>query len=1196
MKRIQSFFLFLMCMLLGSVHAQAVQYPEAGKKYQIIHSSGYLLTENGASLKISDVTGATNQVFEFVPVDGVQGAYYMKLQSTGKYILHDGSYTPKWVDDPTGNALAQFVIQDVDGTYIKFKNVSKGNYLGTDKNESNSGVYCDKGGNDGKHYWTLQEPVDPKDMLQESITSVKEFLQGISVGENVGDYPQEAVTAFQSVVTEAENAVNGDLQAVVDARKNLLAAFEILKGTKIAFVVKEGIDYFIQHSSLLILTKDGNAAKLTAPAATDEQKVRFIPVEGQVKVYYIQLTIDGAPYYLAKDNYNLKWVTETSAAGKFKFEMADEEKGLLKVKFTDTNRGLGVDDDPAKVGSSIYADKDGSVPKFQWSLVQIDPNMVFKDFLQNLIGQAQTLVDNSPIGNEGHQFPQEAADALNEAIAAATEALNSAGTQPEINAAVNALSAAIATFKASEITPMLNPKAGDKYRFAVAKYATKYLNNSGGSTGTTATFVAGDEGQLWEMSPVEGNKGTFIFRQGDVAMNENLAMVPVASATPFTLKYIQTTNGIDYFGVLNPNGKVLTFSSGNSATWQDFQTTNNAHQGIFTRANLPNDPNMTDLRAYVPTAQTQLDSKVYGSESGLWSIESRDSLTKVIGEAQIILDGNGNTQEEVNAMLTKLKGTVTWHGNQKITVRLEALQTALTQALAAKGAAVVGTQKGQYYPTVIDAFVSGPIADAQKALKITKQDEVDAATAKLLVDIDAFKAAAHADAVPVDRVLQEVIASAEAFCNSVVPGINKGDYSAASKDAFATAIATAKAAAVTQETLDALLAARATFESSILTVDRSALASAIAAAKKAIDKEVGDFNGQVPQQAIDEYQLAITAAEAVYPNLALTQKEIDVAINTLKEASIKFSAAVIVINFNALKTAISAAEKTMKDAESEKGEGPGYFPVSAFEVLQTAINAAKAVNGSSSVNQATVDQATQAMADAETAFKATRTPNDYSELNAKLTEADELIQNTPVGSNPGEISEYYVTKLLNTITYAEPMLQSTKQDDILMAARSLNKDIALFRKAIVKADITKLDAAIALAEEAIANTGVVTGEKYENLVKELSAAKGISAEPAVAQSVVDAQTDALNAAIQAYAPGTAISTVEWDDLSVFADNGILYIQSLPEKATVTVYDTAGQIVKNVMTEGNLEIALDSASYIVKIQIAGDVKTIRIVVK
>ena len=104
-------------------------------------------------------------------------------------------------------------------------------------------------------------------------------------------------------------------------------------------------------------------------------------------------------------------------------------------------------------------------------------------------------------------------------------------------------------------------------------------------------------------------------------------------------------------------------------------------------------------------------------------------------------------------------------------------------------------------------------------------------------------------------------AYAEASANI---GLDKGQYTQSACDAFRKFIDDFKAAP-TLEVMYTICDETAKFVAGKITVDRTALGTAIAEAQTVYDGlSIGEFNGQTPKEAADALAAAITAAKAVY--------------------------------------------------------------------------------------------------------------------------------------------------------------------------------------------------------------------------------------------------------------------------------------------------------------------------------------------
>lgn len=310
--------------------------------------------------------------------------------------------------------------------------------------------------------------------------------------------------------------------------------------------------------------------------------------------------------------------------------------------------------------------------------------------------------------------------------------------------------------------------------------------------------------------------------------------------------------------------------------------------------------------------------------------------------------------------------------------------------------------------------------------------------------------------VVLDRTaFNEALTKANDLLNAMQPGYLTGQYFQEDINAFRQLIASTRSAAnkaKDQETLNAITAqllldietARAKAHDHDY-MNHSELASAISAAEKSLASAVaGDLNGQYPAEAIQAYQTALNNAKTVNETAddQLTQAIIDQATSDLKQAAQVFAAAIVKINYTELSIQITAAQQALKDAESEKGDGPGKFPESAFTALQTEISKAQAMMKGHTHNQSGVDEETKTLSDAIDTFKASRVKNDYSLLEQYVAQAEELLKayaNGEITCDEEDI-EYLRASLAKNSVY----LNSTNQDDIDRAAKLMRRDVLLF--------------------------------------------------------------------------------------------------------------------------------------------------------
>jgi hypothetical protein len=109
-------------------------------------------------------TGEDNQRFLFSSVQGYPDRFNITIASLGQYMTRDNTaendYKLFWGSDPD-TEFAQFIIKRAgNGDYYTVQCVTPGptrtnSFLGTDDNVEFTGVWIDKNGKDGKHYWTV---------------------------------------------------------------------------------------------------------------------------------------------------------------------------------------------------------------------------------------------------------------------------------------------------------------------------------------------------------------------------------------------------------------------------------------------------------------------------------------------------------------------------------------------------------------------------------------------------------------------------------------------------------------------------------------------------------------------------------------------------------------------------------------------------------------------------------------------------------------------------------------------------------------------------------------------------------------------------------------------------------------------------------------------------------------------------------
>jgi ElaB/YqjD/DUF883 family membrane-anchored ribosome-binding protein len=127
---------------------------EVGTKYYIMHASNRFLTNTNNSVQIKNRDNSTAQQFVFE--EGINGTYSIRNVSSGTYLTSSGEYSMAFMQAPN-SSTARFKIDYAPNEehYVRLQVAEDNQFVGTDGTSDGKGVYSDKNGNDGKHYWHL---------------------------------------------------------------------------------------------------------------------------------------------------------------------------------------------------------------------------------------------------------------------------------------------------------------------------------------------------------------------------------------------------------------------------------------------------------------------------------------------------------------------------------------------------------------------------------------------------------------------------------------------------------------------------------------------------------------------------------------------------------------------------------------------------------------------------------------------------------------------------------------------------------------------------------------------------------------------------------------------------------------------------------------------------------------------------------
>ncbi|MDR2962663.1 MAG: cellulase family glycosylhydrolase [Bacteroidales bacterium] len=663
-------------------------------------------------------------------------------------------------------------------------------------------------------------------------------------------------------------------------------------------------------------------------------------------------------------------------------------------------------------------------------------------------------------------------DAETMALVAAYTAANTAKTattQAAVTAASNALTAALADFEAASLASVTKTVLNADIASAIVAHGNAVEGSANGqyAAGSKAIYSA----KIADAQAVSSNKCAL---QSEV----DAAAAALATAT---------------------------------------QTFNDAKVSV----------SITPLTDAIKAAEAVYSAAITDGTNGSYPAAEKSKLNTAIQAAVTKSTENNLSAQDVADAVAALNKAVSDFKASVISVDTQALDKAISDATALIAASTYGDEAGEY-PASAKTALEGALASAQgvKNSATLTSDQATAAAADLNEAIDLFKTRANA---LVKTALENAISTAEALYASTTEGTETGSYPAQARADFQTAINTAKAVLTTvSKNADvlsaaaALDAARTLYMNAVNGMNAQPLDDAITAAQKVLDDakaagEVGAEGGQHPQQAADDLQAAINAAQNALDN-ATSQSEITTAINNLDKAVSDFNKTVnvVVIDKDALAAAITAGEAAI--AGKVKGNGDGQYKAAVYDALASAISNGKTTNADDLATQAQVDARTAAINAAIEAF----VPNVVSKtaLIDLIAQANGLhdAANDQCSAN-GCYESGSKSTFKTAINTAQAVVDNAGADgdDIATAISNLESAIGIFngKKIDLQAAIDALLAKIAQAQAKLTDPAVKpgTGNGFYLQSKITALTNAIADAQAVADAAASTQSDLVAAGL-----------------------------------------------------------------------------------
>lgn len=238
------------------------------------------------------------------------------------------------------------------------------------------------------------------------------------------------------------------------------------------------------------------------------------------------------------------------------------------------------------------------------------------------------------------------------------------------------------------------------------------------------------------------------------------------------------------------------------------------------------------------------------------------------------------------------------------------------------------------------------------------------------------------------------------------------------------------------------------FGAGLMVVDKSELMTAIAEALGLLEGAVVGYGiGEYYQDDYDTFQGAIAAAQEVAEETEASQNEMAAALGTLASAKTAFESAASAVDKTFLAAALAEARVLL--GEAVVGYGIGEYYEDDHDDFSAAIAAVELVLEGKSVSQGDVGEALTVLEAAVSAFEAAASTVDKTSLAAVIADAQDLLDASEVGSDPGQYPQEACSAFETAIEGAEDVItnKSATQSAVDTAVSTLETAMATFEAA-----------------------------------------------------------------------------------------------------------------------------------------------------
>lgn len=448
---------------------------------------------------------------------------------------------------------------------------------------------------------------------------------------------------------------------------------------------------------------------------------------------------------------------------------------------------------------------------------------------------------------------------------------------------------------------------------------------------------------------------------------------------------------------------------------------------------------------------------VYGKDLGNFSEEVKPDLDFSLEEAKEnvnsdVVEGHRlyEMYENLIKNFEKLKST------EVLEVDKTELKSLIEDAERLYASITKGDKPGQYYETDYNELR----AEIDKAIVVAENKKANLAlVATTHLELQTFKNEFSSKEIKVEDInkieLDSLIDETRELYRSNIMnvGFDKGQYLLTELEALFDKIQKADNISsdqtVSQREVDAAKTELATsvekFKNSLITADKSKLKTSLDKTLQLLnDTVVGSQSGQYPAAAKEELRLIYDSAMNTYKTVHFdsNQGDIDTAVSTL-DLAIDTYLKSIIVDLESLSTTINKAQSLYESNFDNVGVDMGNCLEESLEALLNAINEANLIYEKEFATQEEINAAQGELANAILEFEDKIVTVDKSELKENISIAEKLIEDTIVGTNPGQYPEDQRESLCNTLEYARITYLNQHKDESLIASASQTLSTAI---------------------------------------------------------------------------------------------------------------------------------------------------------